>query len=150
MESQWCTGTDPYFKTREEVVDFLQVMLEHKFFHRARKVPVSEQELKLKKKDKKSTESSDEKKKDDKDKEKEKKDNTDNEGGADAKENKEAEKKKRKIRLEMHNMQCFVDGFDAYVWIYDPIPFHYWIIGALLVLGAIGICLFPLWPPSVR
>lgn len=50
----------------------------------------------------------------------------------------------------MHNDQRFVDGLDAYVWIYDPIPFHYWIFGALLVLGAIGVCLFPLWPPSVR
>lgn len=62
----------------------------------------------------------------------------------------EKEKRKRKIRLDMHNEQLFVDGMDAYVWIYDPIPFHYWIIGALLVLGAIGVCLFPLWPPSVR
>lgn len=50
----------------------------------------------------------------------------------------------------MHDDQRFVDNLDAYVWIYDPIPLHYWIIGTLLVLGAIGICLFPLWPPSVR
>lgn len=50
----------------------------------------------------------------------------------------------------MHNDQRFVDGLDAYVWIYDPIPFYYWIFGTLLVLGAIGMCLFPLWPPSVR
>lgn len=46
-------------------------MLEHKFFHRARKVPVSEQELKAKKKDKKSVESGEEK---DKTKEKKEKD----------------------------------------------------------------------------
>lgn len=50
----------------------------------------------------------------------------------------------------MHGDQQFVDSLDAYVWIYDPIPFYYWICGAFLVLGAIGICLFPLWPPSVR
>lgn len=50
----------------------------------------------------------------------------------------------------MHNDQRFVDGLDAYVWLYDPIPFYYWIFGTLLVLGAIGMCLFPLWPPSVR
>lgn len=62
----------------------------------------------------------------------------------------EKEKRKKKIRLEMHNDQRFVDSLDAYVWIYDHIPFHYWIIGTLLVLGAIGVCLFPLWPPSVR
>ena len=34
----------------------------------------------------------------------------------------EREKKKRKIRLEMHNDQLFLDGNDAYVWIYDPTP----------------------------
>lgn len=44
-------------------------MLEHKFFHRARKVPVTEQELKGKKKDKKSTESGDDKKEKKRDKE---------------------------------------------------------------------------------
>lgn len=60
------------------------------------------------------------------------------------------EKRKKKIRLDMHNDQRFVDSLDAYVWIYDPIPFHYWIFGALLVVGAIGICMFPLWPPIVR
>lgn len=50
----------------------------------------------------------------------------------------------------MHFEQLFVDGLDAYIWIYDPIPFHYWLFGTLMVLGAIGICLFPLWPPEVR
>jgi translocation protein SEC62 len=60
------------------------------------------------------------------------------------------DRKKRKIRLEMHLKQLFVDGLDAYVWIYDPIPVYYWLFGTLLVLGAIAICLFPLWPPSVR
>lgn len=50
----------------------------------------------------------------------------------------------------MHIDQQFVDGLDAYVWIYDPIPIYYWFFGALLVLGATGVCLFPLWPPSVR
>lgn len=27
---------------------------------------------------------------------------------------------------------------------------HYWIFGALVVIGAIVICLFPLWPPQLR
>ena len=35
---------------------------------------------------------------------------------------KEKEKKKRKIRLEMHYDQVFLDGNDAYVWLYDPTP----------------------------
>lgn len=50
----------------------------------------------------------------------------------------------------MHMEQSFVDNLDAYVWIYDPIPFYYWVIGTLIVFGGIGICLFPLWPPQVR
>lgn len=50
----------------------------------------------------------------------------------------------------MHPDQIFVDGHEAYVWIYDPIPMHYWILGVLVVIGAIVICLFPLWPPSLR
>jgi len=50
----------------------------------------------------------------------------------------------------MHLDQLFVDGLDAYVWIYDPIPVYYWFFGTLLVLAATAICLFPLWPPSVR
>ncbi|KAG8234069.1 hypothetical protein J437_LFUL013565 [Ladona fulva] len=61
----------------------------------------------------------------------------------------EKDKKKRKIKLEMHLEQIFVDGWDAYVWIYDPIPVYYWFFGSLLVIGAIAICLFPLWPPTV-
>jgi translocation protein SEC62 len=62
----------------------------------------------------------------------------------------ERKKKKKKVRLEMHLEQCFADNLDAYVWIYDPIPMHYWLFGALVVLAAIGICMFPLWPSSVR
>lgn len=50
----------------------------------------------------------------------------------------------------MHMEQLFVDNLDAYVWIYDPIPFYYWVIGTFIVFGGIGICLFPLWPPQVR
>ena len=37
-----------------------------------------------------------------------------------------------------------------YVWIYDPIPLRAWLIGAALVLAAIAVCLFPLWPRTVR
>ncbi|KAF2348869.1 Translocation protein Sec62 [Trinorchestia longiramus] len=46
--------------------------------------------------------------------------------------------------------QVFVDGSDAYVWMYDPVPFWYYIAGGLCLLAAVLICLFPLWPPSVR
>ncbi|KAF7280751.1 translocation protein 1 [Rhynchophorus ferrugineus] len=153
LESNYVKRDPPLFRTRDEIVDYLHVMLEHKFYHRARKVPVSEQELKGKKNVKKAeSESGDEDKKLKKEKEQSK--GTDGENsvaeGKEPSEKIDKEKRKKKIRLEMHKDQRFVDGLDAYVWIYDPIPFYYWIIGTLLVLGAIGVCLFPLWPPSVR
>ena len=50
----------------------------------------------------------------------------------------------------MHMDQFFADCCDAYVWLYEPIPVYYWFFGTLLVLGAIGVCLFPLWPLTVR
>nr|CAD7396079.1 unnamed protein product [Timema poppensis] len=121
MTTRWAEvkeGEEPMFSTRMDVIKFLNLMLRHKFFHRAKKVPVTEQELKAKLKRKL---------------EKEKKP--------------DAEKRGKK---EMHLDQEFVDGLDAYVWIYDPIPVYYWFFGTLLVLGAIAVCLFPLWPPSVR
>lgn len=33
------------FETRQNVVDFLEIMLRHKFFHRAKKIVISEDEL---------------------------------------------------------------------------------------------------------
>lgn len=63
---------------------------------------------------------------------------------------KEKEKKKRKIRLEMHYDQVFLDGNDAYVWLYDPTPWYYYIAGTAIVLGIIAVCLFPLWPMEMR
>lgn len=65
------------FETREQVTEFLDLMLRHKFFHRAKKVVISEEELckirgikkKVKeiKKDKKSTEKEKEETKENKD-----------------------------------------------------------------------------------
>lgn len=148
MASKFAQGDNCMFPHRQAVLDFMDEMLHHKFFHRAKKVPVSEQELrgKSKKSDKEP------------EKEKPKKDEktTDGgesshaEGGKGDKASADKEKRKRKIRLEMHPEQLFVDGHEAYVWLYDPIPMHYWIFGALLVVGAIVICLFPLWPPMLR
>ncbi|XP_059478257.1 translocation protein SEC62 [Neocloeon triangulifer] len=148
MESHFAAekdGKEPLFATRSDAVQFLNEMLVLKFFHRARKVPVSEQELKAKLKKKEPAK----KKEDDESShtECERKDETTAtlEG-----KDKEKDKKKRKIRLEMHMEQVFADCLDAYVWIYDPIPVYYWFFGSLLVVGAIAICLFPLWPPVVR
>ena len=65
------------FETRQQVVDFLEIMLRHKFFHRAKKIVITEDELirikGIKKKVKKdSKDSKDEKKIVDKEKSKEK------------------------------------------------------------------------------
>jgi hypothetical protein len=57
---------------------------------------------------------------------------------------------KRKFKLVLHQDQKFVDSSEPYVWIYDPVSTKTYIIGGLLILGAIGICLFPLWPSQVR
>lgn len=56
LTSPFATREVPLFKTREEICDYLHIMLIHKFFHRARKVPVDENELKGKKGKKKDKE----------------------------------------------------------------------------------------------
>lgn len=156
MASKFGTGENCLFPTRDIAIEFLDSMLVHKFFHRAKKVPVTEAELKRGKKSEKKTDD-DEKKEIStapSTKKKEEKvtdaESSHVEGKKDKVAEKDKEKKKRKIRLDMHPDQVFVDGGEAYVWIYDPIPMHYWLFGALLVIGAIVICLFPLWPPSLR
>ncbi|XP_037024838.1 translocation protein SEC62 isoform X2 [Bradysia coprophila] len=155
MASKFGQGENCLFPTREIAIEFLDSMLVHKFFHRAKKVPVTEAELKRGKKAEKKTDD-DEKKEISAASTKKKEEKVTDaesshvEGKKDKVVEKDKEKKKRKIRLDMHPDQVFVDGGEAYVWIYDPIPMHYWLFGALLVFGAIVICLFPLWPPSLR
>lgn len=145
MQSKFAQGDGCLLPTREVAIEFLDSMLVHKFFHRAKKVPVTEAELRRGKKLGDKEKSTKDKDKDKTDKEKV----TDAESSQEGKD-KDKEKKKRKIRLDMHPEQVFVDGSEAYVWIYDPIPMHYWLFGALLVIGAIGICMFPLWPQALR
>lgn len=60
------------------------------------------------------------------------------------------EKKKKRIKLDMHEDQTFVDGNEAYVWIYDPIRPTTFLFGLAVVVGAIAVCLFPLWPEWMR
>ncbi|XP_015110965.1 translocation protein SEC62 [Diachasma alloeum] len=154
------------FETREQVVDFLDVMLRHKFFHRAKKIALTEEELNkrraIKKKGKeccvkeKGKECCVKEKEKDKDKEKEKEKERAKEKEKESPEDKEEDNKEKepkkgaKVRLEMHMDQYFVDCNDAYVWIYEPIPVYYWFFGTLVVLGAIAVCLFPLWPATIR
>ena len=157
LKSKWAEGADALFATREKCIEFLDIMLEHKFFHRAKKVPVVLEEVKAAgggskaaKKEKTADNEGKKESKKEKDTEAEAEASAgggagDATAGADKK-----EKRKRKIRLDMHPEQLFVDGSEAYVWIYDPIPIHCWAYGLILLLGAIGICLFPLWPPMLR
>merc|ERR1719418_377834 len=46
--------------------------------------------------------------------------------------------------------QIFLDNNDAYVWLYDPTPWYYYLAGGAIVLGIIAVCLFPLWPMEMR
>lgn len=166
MTTAFAQGDGALFSTREAAIEYLDSMLVHKFFHRAKKVPVSEAELRRGKKvkeDKEPAAVADE----DQQLRKRTTKTALSAGKASEKEGSEVdvskspkptggekveggEKKKRKIRLDMHPDQVFVDGPEAYVWIYDPIPAYYWLFGALLVVGAIVVCLFPLWPPILR
>lgn len=161
MKSKFATGDDCLFPTREHAIAMLDIMLEHKFFHRAKKVPVCIDELRSSKKLKETSckdtkETNEDKQKNEKlenssgvERVSEAKNGyTENVSLAEGQQGKE--KRKRKIRLDMHPEQIFVDGSEAYVWIYDPIPIHYWIYGLILLLGAIAVCLFPLWPLVLR
>ncbi|CAF3608796.1 unnamed protein product [Rotaria socialis] len=59
--------------------------------------------------------------------------------------------KKKKFKFELHDDQTFIDSANEfYVWIYSPTTIKQYIMGALLVIGCIGVCLFPLWPAEVR
>ncbi|XP_023324400.1 translocation protein SEC62 [Eurytemora carolleeae] len=144
-------GSELILETRFQAIDLLDVLLRNKMFHRAKKITVAEKEKK-KKKDEEEEKVEEEEKKDLKQRKKKKK-----EDEKEAKENKEEkeraaerEKKKRKIRLEMHNEQVIIDGNEAYVWLYDPTPWYYYIAGSAIVLGIIAVCLFPLWPAEMR
>nr|CAG4635708.1 EOG090X0D00 [Artemia franciscana] len=181
MESKWVhekkEGAIPTFPNRTAVTDYLDLMLRYKFFHRAKKIAVSDVHTKKKRKDEKKEDikeetkvEKEEKKEDDKglkrrsksakseaeEEEKKGEDAESSQGEGKPKEGykKEGggkiETKKRKIRLDMHLEQIFLDSSDAYVWIYDPIPLWYWAAGTLVVLATIGFCLFPLWPPTLR
>jgi len=134
-------GSTPIFEARYQAVDVLDTLLRHKMFHRARKIPVAEKEKKKKKTD------DDESSKGEGDKSPEMRKRK----GKDQEEKQtEREKKKRKIRLEMHNEQIIVDGAEAYVWLYDPTPWYFYLAGTAIVLGIIAVCLFPLWPAEMR
>ncbi len=138
-----------YFEYREQAVSFMDELLKHKMFHRAKKIAVSNELLKRKKgkKDKGDGKSEAE---NESDATKTATTDKENKKGTAAANAADASKKKRKIRLDMHLEQMFVDGNDAFVWLYDPTPWYYWVGGTFIVLATIAVCLFPLWPPWLR
>jgi len=141
LDSKWATNTvaseqnEPLFTTRESVVDYLNTMLEHRFFHRASKIVIKDKKKIKDADDENATDSSLSKKKDKK---------------RDDEEKKEKKKEKKKIKLDIHQEQLVVDSNEPYVWLYEPVSIKSWIFGFLLVIGVVGICLFPLWPSILR
>jgi len=147
------------FQTREQTVEYLDNLLRFKMFHRAKKIPVTQKDkdekIPLYKLDRvrrmrRSEEEKIEKEKES-EKESEKSERSEEEKVETGEEKGEkGEKKKRKIRLDMHLEQIYVDSTDAYVWLYDPIPWYYWILGGMICAVVILFCLFPLWPRKIR
>ena len=111
--SPWA-GPESLFSCREKCVEYLDTLLRYKMFHRAKKIAVGDKDSKKKQK-------KDDEDKTDTDADKETGGET---GGEEAERAEKSEKKKRKIRLDMHLEQMFVDTSDAFVWLYDPIPWY--------------------------
>lgn len=57
---------------------------------------------------------------------------------------------KRKFKLDMHDVQVFEDSNQPYVWLYEPTSLKAWLCCIGVIVAVILICLFPLWPSSVR
>ncbi|GFN91780.1 translocation protein sec62 [Plakobranchus ocellatus] len=170
LESKWSAAKnakEPLFTNRMSCVAYLVRLLEKGLFHRA--------ERDKRKKDKDEKDKGKKKKKDREEKEegtveeevRERKGKKDKKGKkeveaieesaeqkaeAEKKTEKKDEKKKKekRLRLVMPDQQFFEDSDEVYVWIYDPVKAKNFFIGLLMVLGAIALCMFPLWPPEVR
>ncbi|XP_047145145.1 translocation protein SEC62 isoform X1 [Hydra vulgaris] len=149
LDSKWAKGDSKLsvqFTHRESVVAFLTKLLNYgKFFTRAHLNKIEKKVKDIKKKDEKiKVEKEDKKKEDESEK---------SESPRLRKEKKDVKKVKKKVKytLEPHDFQCFIDSDkEAYVWIYDPVSCWKLILGTILVLFVIAVCLFPLWPESVR
>ena len=151
LESPWAKKTkkdEIYFNNRDAVISYMARMLEQKLFHRAKKIVIQKDPKK-----KKNEEEIDSVKEKETKKSKGKSETTEKKDEKEGKkegETGEKKKEKKKIKLDMHLEQIFIDSNEPYVWIYDPIPIRTWITGALMVVAAVLICLFPLWPQTIR
>jgi translocation protein SEC62 len=151
LDSKWAlraqgSEQDALFTTRESVADYLDLMLRHKFFHRAKKIIVKE------KKKKKDLEAKDEK---ERAKGKEDADSVKEDAVKGEKKDKKSKKEvivkeKKKVKLDMHMEQIVIDSNEPYVWIYEPLSIKSCLFGFLLVFGVVAVCLFPLWPSCIR
>ncbi|CAK9298915.1 unnamed protein product [Gordionus sp. m RMFG-2023] len=175
MASKWATGkaaSDISFTSREAVIEYLNTLLYKNFFHRVRKfikileIPDEKSNNESNKINNNDGDSSTNEKK------AKHEDANENEPSKNAEEipdkntnlrkrNKKSssdnsvetkkKKDKKKVKLELHETQAFVEGNEQfYVWVYDPVPIKTWILGFFIVIGAIVICLFPLWPMAMR
>lgn len=59
-------------------------------------------------------------------------------------------KRRKRYRLEVHSKQQFRDSDDLFIWKYNPPSMSTYVIGFIVVLGAIAWTLQPLWPASTR
>ncbi|GFR83671.1 translocation protein SEC62 [Elysia marginata] len=166
LESKWSAAKnakEPLFTNRVSCVSYLLGLLEKGLFHRAerdkRKKDKDDKEKPKKRKKEKeekdeSTAAEDDarERKGKKDKKSKKEIQTAEEADGEKKTEKKDEKKKKEKRLKlvMPDQQFFEDSDEVYVWIYDPVNAKNFLIGLLMVLGAIALCMFPLWPPEVR
>lgn len=153
MESKWGPGTldpkslpadakTPLLETRHACFKYMQRLMQKQLFYRAIKIykeqpadAVNESSSNLRKRKNKENKEN---------KEEAKPESTPGKTSSEKKE------PKKKFKLEMHEEQKFIDTNEPYVWVYDPTSVTTYIIGLLLILGAIGICCFPLWPSNVR
>jgi len=147
-------GDKKLFSNRHGCVAYMQNLLDKGMFFRAKKLVPKTKDVKqlvneTKEQQKIEETGTGKKKKVTKDDESEKKsDETktdkDNEGSSGAK------KKTKKVKFDVHQNQTFNDGNDIYVWRYDPTSTKMFFLGLAMVIGSIGVCLFPLWPHEVR
>lgn len=143
MESEWGPGKQgqkknnkpPVLTNRQSCVTLMQNLMNKQLFHRATKV--YKDQLESPKNDNIEETPNIRKRKSN---------NDDPKSTPGSKENSQ----KRKFKLEISDDNRFVDANEPYVWVFDPVTTKTYIIGSLLILGAIGICLFPLWPSFVR
>ncbi|KAH3822140.1 hypothetical protein DPMN_123910 [Dreissena polymorpha] len=158
LDSKWAKGkanpdSDIIFTDRKSVAQFLNRYIQKGLFHRADKVE-SRREKERKKKKKEEEEKA--KKSTKKVGKTEKTEKTEEEKTEKVEEKKVVDKKTsnavklKKFKLNMSEDQRVVDGSSIYVWIYDPIHPKTFFIGFLMLIGAIALCLFPLWPDWMR